>query len=163
MTSEICSISKFIHKHGQPLLEYSTPNGTLPNRLLSPIIENSAEILPINKKHSDTSQKSLNIVLTNDNLTTDELNHILLQRFHQYRINFHKIQNYLNTLQQHFKALSIIIEYLRKDNNLTNTIEPIEIRLIQMRAKRDQIDHLLNQSSIKTIMQQVRITKKVQT
>lgn len=157
MTSEIPVILKSIHKHDQLLLDYSTPNGTLPNRLLSPIIENSAEILSINKTCSDTSQISPNIVLTNANPTIDELNRILLQRFHQYTTNFHHIQNYLNTLDQHFKELSFIIEYLRNDKNLTNIIELIETRLLQMRVKRDQINDLLNQSSIKIIIEQVCI------
>jgi hypothetical protein len=154
MTSEIPFISKFIHKHDQPLLEHSTPNGTLSNRLLSPITENSAEILstslPINKTCSNTTQKSPNLVLT-----IDELNQTLLEKFHQYTTNFHNIQNYLNTLDQHFKALAFTMEYLRNDKNFTNIIELIETRLLQMRVKRDQIDHLLNHSSIKNIIQQV--------
>jgi hypothetical protein len=163
MTSDSSSISKFMYKHDQPLLEYSTPNSRLPNRLLSPITEHSAETLsttlPTNKTCSDTSQKSPNIVLTNDNLTTDELNQILLQRFHQYITNFQNIQNYLNTLDQHLKELSIIINCLRNDKKLINSIEPIETRLLQIRVKRDQIDRLLNQSSIKNLIQQVRVLK----
>ena len=159
MTSENSFVSKFIHKHDQPRPESSTPTGVLSSRLLSPITENSAEILsttlPMNKSCSDTSQKSPNIVLTNYNLTPDDLNETLIQRFHQYTTNFNNIQNYLDTLDQHFKGLSIIINYLRNDGNLINIIEAIETRLLQMRVKRDQIDHLLNQSSIKNIIQQV--------
>jgi len=159
MTSGIPFISKFIHKYDQSVIEQSTPNGALPNRLLSPITENSAEILSsslsINKTCLDISQKSTNTVLTNDNSTLDELNRTLLQRFHQYTTNFHDIQNYLNTLDKHFKELSVIIEYLRHDQNLTDIIELIETRLLQMRVKRDQIDRLINHSSIKDIIQQV--------
>jgi hypothetical protein len=160
MTSDSSSILKFMYKHDQPLLEYSTPNSRLHNRLLSPITEHSAETLSTNKTCSDTSQKSPNIVLTNDNLTTDKLNQILLQRFHQYITNFQNIQNYLNTLDQHLKELSIIINCLRNDKKLINSIEPIETRLLQIRVKRDQIDRLLNQSSIKNLIQQVRVLKK---
>jgi hypothetical protein len=159
MTSGNPFISKFIHKYDQPVLEQSTPNGTLSNRLLSPITENSAEILSaslsINKTCLDISQKTSNTVLTNDNSTIDELNRTLLQKFHQYITNFDDIKNYLNTLDKHFKELSIIIEYLRNDQNFTDIIELIETRLLQMRVKRDQIDYLLNHSSIKTIIQQV--------
>src|ERR1700734_3968574 len=112
MTSEIPFISKFIYKSDQSLIEYSTSNGTIPNRLLSPITENSGEILSasltLNKTCPNTSQKSPSIILMNGNSTTDELNKTLLQRFHQYTTYFHKIQNYLNTLDQHFKELSII-------------------------------------------------------
>ncbi|CAF0909506.1 unnamed protein product [Adineta steineri] len=155
MTSEIPFISKILLKYDHTLHEYASSNDPLPNRLLSPITENSVEILQTsistNKTSSaDTSQKSPNIVLSND-----EHNHIYLQRFLQYTTNFQTIQNYLDKLHQHFKALSIIIEYIRHDQNLLDIIEPIETRLLQMRAKRDQIDHLLNQSSIKHIMQQI--------
>ncbi|CAF2336610.1 unnamed protein product [Rotaria sp. Silwood2] len=159
MTSEIPFISKSIHKHDRPLLEYSTLNGILSNKLLSPITENSTEILstpiPINKICANTSQKTINLALKNDNLTVDELNHIFIQKFHQCIKNFHDIQNYLNKFDQHFKELSIIIESLRTNKNLTSIIELIETRLLQMNVKRNQIDHLLNQSSMKNIIEKI--------
>ncbi|CAF3345113.1 unnamed protein product [Rotaria sp. Silwood1] len=159
MTSEIPFISESIHEHVRPLLEYSTLNSTLPNRLLSPITENSTEILstpiPINKICSNTSQKTINLVLKNDNLTIDEHNHIFLQKFHQCIKNFHNIQNYLNKFDQHFKELSIIIECLRTNKNFIDTIELIETRLLQMNVKRNQIDHVLNQPSIKHIIEKI--------
>jgi hypothetical protein len=155
MTSDIPFILKCISQHDPPSLEHCTPNGTLPNRLLSPIVENSAEILSIspsiNKTCSDTIQKSPNNVSTNNHSTIDELH----QTFHQYTTHFHYIQNYLNTLDEHFKALSFILEHLRNNKNLTETIELIETRLLQMRVKREQIDRLLNHSSIKNIIEQV--------
>ncbi|CAF0751299.1 unnamed protein product [Rotaria sordida] len=161
MASEIRLISKSIHKHNRSLLEYSISNDTiLSNRLLSPIIENSTEIhstpISINKICSNTSQKILNnIILKNDNLTIDELNHILIQKSHQYMKDFHNIQNYLNKFDKHFKELSNIIEYLRTNKNFTNTIELIETRLLQMHVKRNQIDRLLNQSSIKNLIEKI--------
>ena len=155
MTSQIPFISKFVFKHDQLLL---TPTSALPNRLLSPITENSAETLsttlPINQTSSDTSKKSLSVTLRNDNLTIDDLNRRLLERLHQYLTNFHHIQTYLDTLDQHFKGLSIIINCLRNDQNVIDTIQPIEIRLLQMRVKRNEINHLLNQSSIKKFVSQ---------
>jgi len=159
MTSDISFILKFIHQYDQLVLEHSTPHGALPNRLLSPITETSAEILsvslPINKTSSDTSQKSPNLVLTNNTSTIDEINQTLLQKFHQYTTNFHQIQNYLDTLDQHLQALALIIKHLQNDKNLTHTIEFLETRLLQIRVKRDQIDRLLNQSSVQKIIQQV--------
>lgn len=156
MTSEISSISRFISQENEFLLEHSTPNGTLPYRLLSPIAEDSVEILstsfPLNKSYSNTSQQTLNPVMINNNL-----NQTLLQRSYQYINHFYNIQNYLNTLDEHFKSLLLIIEYLRNDKNLFEIIELFETRLLQMRVKRNQIDRLLNYSSIKTILQQVCI------
>ncbi|UJR33620.1 hypothetical protein I4U23_021055 [Adineta vaga] len=142
----------FMQECDQCVQEDSCSNGTLPNRLLSPITETSAEI---HQTYSDISKKSPDFVLIKDHSTSNELNQVLLQKLHQYTKNFHTIQTYLNTLHEHFKALSIILEYLRKDSNILHVIEPIETRLLQMRAKRNQIDHLLNQSSLKTLIQQI--------
>ena len=138
---------------------HSISNSILFNRLLSPIIENSTEMVStpvqLNKTCSNTSKNSLNIALTNENLTINELIHIFLQRFYQYTKNFHTIQNYLNHLNRYFKELSIIIEDFRNNRIFNNTIEYIETRLLQMRVKRDQINHLLNQSSMKTHLEKV--------
>jgi hypothetical protein len=160
MTSDIPFILKIIHQYDRLGLEHSTPHGTLPNRLLSPITETSTEILsvslPINKTSSDTSEKTTsNLVLTNNTSTIDEIYQILLQKFHQYTTNFHQIQNYLNTLEQHLQLLTLIIKHLQNDKNLINTIEFLETRLLQIRVKRDQIDRLLNHFSIQKIIQQV--------
>jgi hypothetical protein len=159
MTSDIPFILKIIHQYDQLTLEHSIPYGTLPNRLLSPITETSTEILssplPMNRTSFDTSQKSANLILTNNTSTIDEIYQTLLLKFHQYTINFHQIQNYLNTLDQHLQALTLIIKYLQNEKNLTNTIECLETRLLQIRVKRDQIDCLLNHFSIQKIIQQV--------
>lgn len=128
------------------------PNGTLPNRLLSPIVEQLADSQPT---YSDTSKKSPESLLSKDKSIADELHHVLLPKCHQYITYFYQIQTYLNTLQEHFKALSIIVDYLRKDPRITHVIEPIEIRMLQIHAKRNQIDNLLNKSSIKTLLSQV--------
>ena len=128
------------------------PNGTLPNRLLSPITEHSADT---QQTYSDTSKNSSESVLSKNKSTIDELNEILLPKCHQYITYFYHIQTYLNTLQKHFEALSIIVNNLRKDRCINHVIEPIEIRMLQMHAKRNQIDNLLNKSSIKMLLQQV--------
>ncbi|CAF0750087.1 unnamed protein product [Adineta ricciae] len=128
------------------------PNGTLPNRLLSPITEHSADT---QQTYSDTSKKSSESVLSKTKSPIDELNEILLPKCHQYITYFYHIQTYLNVLQKHFKALSIIVSDLRKDRRINHVIEPIEIRMLQMHAKRNQIDNLLNKSSIKTLLQQI--------
>lgn len=161
MTSEAPFISKLIDKYRQSLLEHSVPNGILSNRLLSPIIENSAEILsgsdPINRVSLDASLKATNIVLTNENSTIDEFNQLMIQRLNEY---FHHIKNYIEKINVHFAELSIIIEALRRKQNFNSTIELIETRLLKMRVKRNQISHLLNQSFIKDNLEQVSLHKE---
>ncbi|CAF3638628.1 unnamed protein product [Rotaria socialis] len=154
MTSEISIISKLIHKQHRSLLECSTTNDKLHQCLLSPIIENSTDMLlaipiPIHKICLDASGKKN--VFTTDNLTIDELNLML----NQYMKNLCNIQNYLNKLDEHFKDLSKIIEYLRNNKSFTNTVELIETRLLQMYVKRNQINDLLNQFSIKHLMEKI--------
>ena len=140
MTSDVSFILKFIHQYDQSALEQSaTPNGTTPNRLLSPIIENSAE------------KKSPRTVLTND-----EANQSLLGKFQRCMSHLEQTQTYLNRIDEHFHALSFLVQHLRHDPNLTDSIEFLEIRLLQMRVKRDQIDRSLNQSSLQNLIKQVR-------
>lgn len=158
MTSDISFILKFIHQYDQSALEHSTPNGTLPNRLLSPIIENSVEILPAENISSQLQRRSSSIHLTDDpSMHNVELNQSLLSKLHEYTNHFNQIQTYLTRLNEHFHALNILIHYLQHDPNLTDSIEFFQIRLIQMRAKRDQIDRLLNQSSLQNLLKQVSV------
>ena len=139
MMSDISFILKFIHQYDQSALEQSTPNGTPPHRLLSPIIENSVE------------KKSPRTILTDD-----ETNRSLLEKFQRSMNHFEQIQMYLNRVNEHFHALSFLIQRLRHDENVNESIEFLEIRLIQMRVKRDQIDRSLNQSSLQNLIKQVR-------
>ena len=155
MTSDISFILKFIHQYDQSALEHSTPNGILPNRLLSPIIENSVEILPTENISSQLPIRSSSIHLTDDPSTHNvELNQSLLGKLHEYTNHFDQIQTYLTRINEHFHALSFLIQHLRHDND---SIEFFQIRLIQMRVKRDQIDRLLNQSSLQNLIKQVSV------
>lgn len=158
MTSDISFILKFIHQYDQSALEHSTPNGTLPNRLLSPIIENAVEILPAENISSQLPRRSSSIHLTDNPSTHNvELNQSLLEKLHEYTNHFDQIQTYLTRIDEHFHALAFLIEHLRYDQNLNDSIEFFQIRLVQMRAKRDQIDRLLNQSSLQNLIKQVSV------
>lgn len=154
----ISKIREAIHTQNPTLFgEFSTTNGKLLHSLLSPITENSTDILstpiPINRLCSNTSQRN---VLTNANLTIDELNHML----RQYIKSYDNAKIYIKQLDEHCKDLSNIIECLRNNENLKSIIEVLETRLLQINVKRNQIDHLLNQFSIKDLIEKVSLSMK---
>ena len=135
MTSDISFILKFIHQYDQ----------STPNRLLSPIIETSVE-----KKSPPPS------LTENRSINNDQTNQILLDKCQGFMNHFEQIQTYINRLDEHFRALSFLVQHLRRDEHFHDSIEFLEIRLVQMRVKRDQIDRSLNQSSLQNLIKQVR-------
>ena len=153
------SKAKVIDSDDQRLLTHATANSHLFVRLLSPIIENSSEILstslPFDKTWSDSSRKSTEMLLKDNKCLIDDTSSVLLQRFYQYRTNFYKIENHLHSIKNHLIDLNVIIEHLQDDQTIRNLLEPIVNRLIQIRVKTNQIDRCLEQSSIENFTQQV--------
>ena len=154
------SKSKLIDLCEQQILAHSSHNGALPSRLLSPIIETSAEILstplPADKTFSTTSQKTPKLLLSDDTSTTGESTYFLLQRFHQSTGNLHRTHQHLSSVNRYLQELTTIVDRLSQDETFADIVDPIATRLIQLRVKAGEVVRLLNQPSIKQLAQPVR-------
>ena len=160
MTSEMPCKSKLIDMCDQQILAHSLANGILSNRLLSPIIENSAEILstplPVDIDLSTASQKTPKLVARDNNAPLDGSTCSLLQGFHQCTRNLQSTHKHLSSANQHLKELTSIVDRLSQDETIVDIVEPIATRLIQLRVKAEEAVRLLNQPSIEKLAQQVR-------
>lgn len=160
MTSEMPGNSKLIDLCDQQILAPSPHNGVLPSRLLSPIIETSAEILstqlPADKSFSTASHKTPKLLLSDGTSTTGESTYLLLQRFHQSTKNLHDTHQHLTSVNRHLQELTMIVDRLSQDETFADIVDPIATRLIQLRVKAVDVVRLLNQPSIKQLAQPVR-------
>ena len=162
MSSAIPFATGSILRSDSSPFELSTPTGIGSNRLLSPITERSAEVLltpprPFQSTHSKSPHPSPRIVLPADSvLSIDDCSTALLQRFTQHTTNFRTIQKHLQSIGGHLEESASIIDRLRDEKTIADVIDSIDMRLPQLRAKRDQIDGLLNHFSIRRIIEQVR-------
>lgn len=67
----------------------------------------------------------------------------LLQKFYEHKTNFNHTQTYLNLLDNHLRELTSILQRLQncldQHSLLKPTTDQLEIRLLQMATKREQI------------------------
>jgi hypothetical protein len=67
----------------------------------------------------------------------------LLQKFNEHKTNFNHTQTYLNLLDNHLRELTNILQRLQNSldqhSSLKPTTDQLEIRLLQMSTKREQI------------------------
>ncbi len=67
----------------------------------------------------------------------------LLRKFHEHKTNFNHTQTYLNLLDNHLRELTTILQQLHNSldqhSSLKSTTDQLEIRLLQMSTKREQI------------------------
>jgi hypothetical protein len=161
MTSSTSYTSQVVNiDDDQQLAEYPATNGILFNRLLSPIVECSTEILsmsfPIERIYSNTMDKRLNTCLADNRPIVDPLDSILREQFIQSIDTIHKIGKYFDSIDHHLKQVTMIIEQLHDDDNIMNAIEPISTRLIPIRTKAKQINHLVKRTAVEHRYVQVR-------
>ena len=67
----------------------------------------------------------------------------LLQKFYEHKTNFNRTQTYLNLLDNHIRELTNILQRLQNSLDQQSSLKPmtdqLEIRLLQMATKREQI------------------------
>lgn len=159
MTSDMSFTSKLSDTSNLQIAAYSTPNGATPSRLLSPISEHSIEIqtisLPIDKIRLDSNENTAEVPSNEPQNSVDPSISVLLSKFHHYKSNFQKLRTFFHSIDEHLNELKKIIDQLESDRTLSDLIEPIPTRLIQIRVKIDQIDRFLNSSIIEKIHREV--------
>lgn len=165
MTSDSSYTSKRNDIPKEDAASVCTQPDTISARLLSPIIEQSVEIystsLPIEQICLDSTGKSPPKLSDSDNVSIDPSHAGLVQTLYQYKTNFQKLRTYLHSIKDHFHRLAETVRQIEWNPILAAAIDPIPMRLIQMRVKLDQIDRLLHPSVAEKIDQEVCLSLNV--